>query len=33
VPEALKPGARWYAPWTYGYWTGDHMDPKSRLDV
>jgi hypothetical protein len=33
VPESLKPGARWYTPWTYGYWTGDHMDPKSRLDI
>ncbi len=33
VPEKLKPGARWYLPWTYGYWTGAHMDPKSRLDI
>ena len=33
VPETLKPGARWYVPWTYCYWTGDHMDPKSRLDI
>ena len=33
VPETLKPGARWYLPWTYGYWTGAHMDPKSRLDT
>lgn len=32
VPEALRPEGRWYLPWRYGYWTGAHMDPKSRLD-
>ena len=32
VPGGLKPGARWYLPWRYGYWTGAHMDPASRLD-
>jgi putative membrane protein insertion efficiency factor len=33
VPDKLKPGARWFLPWTYGYWTGAHMDPKTRLDI
>lgn len=32
LPESLSPRARWYAPWRYGFWTGAHMDPESRLD-
>jgi putative membrane protein insertion efficiency factor len=32
VPEAALPGAAWYAPWRYGRWTGQHIDPKTRLD-
>jgi len=33
VPETLRGDARWYRPWTYGRWTGDHIDPKTRLDL
>ncbi len=33
VPETLKPRARWYLPWRYGFWTGAHMDPATRLDL
>lgn len=33
VPPELKPGARWYLPWRYGFWTGDHIDPATRLDL
>ncbi len=32
-PERLPPGSVWYLPWRYGFWTGAHMDPKTRLDV
>ena len=33
VPERLAEGARWYLPWRYGFWTGAHIDPKTRLDL
>ncbi|MCB1496309.1 MAG: membrane protein insertion efficiency factor YidD [Bauldia sp.] len=33
VPEALPERARWYLPWRYGHWTGEHIDPKTRLDL
>src|SRR5690606_4299246 len=33
VPEELPARARWYLPWRYGHWTGDHIDPKTRLDL
>jgi putative membrane protein insertion efficiency factor len=33
VPAELPPGAAWFLPWRYGHWTGDHIDPKTRLDL
>lgn len=33
VPDEKKPGGRWYLPWRYGYWTGAHIDPNTRLDL
>ncbi len=33
VPETLPADARWYMPWRYGRWTGQHIDPKTRLDL
>jgi len=33
VPDRLREGAVWYRPWRYGLWTGDHIDPKTRLDL
>jgi uncharacterized protein len=33
VPDALPSDAAWYRPWHYGRWTGDHIDPKTRLDL
>lgn len=33
VPDRLAAGAVWYLPWRYGQWTGDHIDPKTRLDL
>ena len=32
VPETLPAEAAWYLPWRYGHWTGNHIDPKTRLD-
>nr|WP_156453128.1 membrane protein insertion efficiency factor YidD [Pseudovibrio stylochi] len=32
VPQVLPSQARWYAPWRYGDWRGDNIDPKTRLD-
>ncbi|MFK8036168.1 MAG: membrane protein insertion efficiency factor YidD [Hyphomicrobiales bacterium] len=32
VPNAPNNGGRWYLPWRYGYWTGVHIDPATRLD-
>jgi putative membrane protein insertion efficiency factor len=32
IPEKLPENAAWYLPWRYGRWTGDHIDPKTRLD-
>ncbi|PPE78219.1 membrane protein insertion efficiency factor YidD [Kaistia algarum] len=32
VPEAIPESAHWYVPWRYGYWTGRHIDPATRLD-
>lgn len=32
IPDALPEDARWYAPWRYGRWSGDHIDPQTRLD-
>lgn len=33
-PVPIKPNekGRWYLPWRYGYWTGAHIDPATRLD-
>lgn len=25
IPEQLPPDSRWYMPWRYGRWTGDHI--------
>ncbi len=33
VPDAIPPEARWYLPWRYGRWNGDHIDPSTRLDL
>ena len=33
VPERLPANAAWYMPWRYGFWTGKHIDPKTRLDI
>lgn len=33
VPPELRTGGRWYLPWRYGFWTGAHMDPATRLDI
>lgn len=33
VPDELAGDVAWYRPWRYGRWKGDHMDPKSRLDL
>ncbi|WP_334176855.1 membrane protein insertion efficiency factor YidD [Pseudoxanthobacter sp.] len=32
VPQTARDGARWWCPWRYGYWTGRHIDPNTRLD-
>jgi putative membrane protein insertion efficiency factor len=32
VPARLPARAAWYRPWRYGQWSGDHIDPKTRLD-
>jgi putative membrane protein insertion efficiency factor len=31
VPE-LSPRYRWWRPWSAGEWSGDHIDPATRLD-
>lgn len=31
VPEKLPDDARWYAPWRYAQWRGDHIDPATRI--
>jgi uncharacterized protein len=31
VPD-LAPAYRWWRPWRAGQWTGDHIDPTTRLD-
>ena len=33
IPDELPPDAAWYLPWRYGIWSGDHIDPKTRLDL
>ncbi|WP_321338017.1 membrane protein insertion efficiency factor YidD [Breoghania sp.] len=33
VPEELPANARWYLPWRYGQWRGDHIDPATRIDL
>ena len=33
VPDGRRPQGRWYLPWRYGYWTGSHIDPATRLDL
>jgi putative membrane protein insertion efficiency factor len=33
VPDTLPADARWYMPWRYGHWTGDHIHPDTRLDL
>ena len=33
VCEALPADAHWFMPWRYGRWTGNHIDPKTRLDI
>lgn len=33
VPDrAEHSGGRWYKPWSYGRWSGRHIDPATRLD-
>jgi len=32
VPETFPANAKWYTPWRYGQWTGDHIHPDMRLD-
>ncbi len=31
-PDKLPSQACWYLPWRYGKWTGQHIDPATRLD-
>jgi uncharacterized protein len=33
APTELPRSATWYRPWSYGAWRGDHIDPKTRLDL
>jgi len=33
VPMEMPVGVVWYRPWRYGHWSGDHIDPKTRLDI
>lgn len=33
VPDEKREGAHWCVPWRYGYWTGAHIDPATRLDL
>lgn len=33
TPAELPSGAAWFLPWRYGRWTGDHIDPNTRLDL
>ena len=33
VLSEKRPSSHWYTPWRYGYWTGAHIDPKTRLDL
>ncbi|SDR38157.1 membrane protein insertion efficiency factor YidD [Pseudovibrio sp. Tun.PSC04-5.I4] len=33
VPVVLPTDAKWYLPWRYGHWTGDHIDPNTRFDL
>ncbi|WP_428524589.1 membrane protein insertion efficiency factor YidD [Roseibium sp.] len=32
LPDALPDTARWYLPWRYGRWTGDHIPDDHRID-
>ncbi|WP_209015113.1 membrane protein insertion efficiency factor YidD [Roseibium limicola] len=32
IPDTLPADARWYLPWRYGQWRGDHIDAATRLD-
>lgn len=32
VPVCLPERGRWYMPWRYGFWSGKHIDPDTRLD-
>ncbi|NVK34012.1 MAG: membrane protein insertion efficiency factor YidD [Rhodobacteraceae bacterium] len=32
VPEHLPDDARWYVPWRYGRWNGNHIAREDRLD-
>ncbi len=32
VPPTAPEGAAWWRPWRYGFWTGRHIDPATRLD-
>lgn len=32
VPENLPAKGRWYRPWAYGLWNGDHIREADRLD-
>lgn len=31
IPDQLPQDARWYLPWRYGRWTGEHIAEKDRL--
>ena len=33
IPQELPTNSAWYLPWRYGRWTGNHIDPKTRLDL
>jgi len=33
VPDSVPPSARWFLPWRYAQWTGDHIDPATRIDA
>ncbi|WP_152501321.1 membrane protein insertion efficiency factor YidD [Labrenzia sp. THAF82] len=32
IPDALPKDARWWCPWRYGRWTGQHIPDDHRLD-
>lgn len=32
LPEDLSADARWFLPWRYGRWNGQHIPPEHRMD-